>query len=665
MRCPSCEQETMRARPTSTGVELDRCEQCGSIWFDRGEVLFFVRDALGFDRAIQRARQAARVTERRSPVGPEPLLRVELPGGVEAGLDRAAGGLWISGEACTTLAGSDALVVRWREQAQATPLRFRLGSLALRSLCTLTGLYALLSLVLITVSLHAGVGAATGLLTAALFVALQFLISPWFMDLFLRWAYRARFVELGELPEHLARLVERTAEQQKMKRPRFALIPDLSPNAFTYGHTPQNARVVLTAGTIELLEPVELEAVVAHELGHARNWDMALMTAAQLVPLVLFYLYRWAARAGDDKEKGATAAVAVGAYVLYIISEYIVLWFSRTREYHADRFAAGAVGEPAALARALVKIGYGLAGRGGTAEEGKSGRRAQAIGALGIFDQGAAQTLALTTRGAPAAAAPAEQPRYSVDAEALKGAMKWDLWNPWARWFELHSTHPLVAKRLLHLSNLSEESGQEPLVRFDLPQPESYWDEFFVDLGVKILPTVAFIATVVLVALKGVVALGAGLLIVGAAMIVKLLFRYPRRHFPEMSVATLLRQVKVSDVRPVPCRLEGTVRGRGVPGLIWSEDFVMQDETGIIFLDHRQPLSIWEFLWGWLRGQKLVGGHVVVEGWYRRSPVPFVEIKRFTVDGVVRRSWLRHFRWIQAIGVAVVGLFLLCFASGL
>ena len=46
MRCPSCEQETMRARPTSTGVELDRCERCGSIWFDRGEVLFFARDAL-------------------------------------------------------------------------------------------------------------------------------------------------------------------------------------------------------------------------------------------------------------------------------------------------------------------------------------------------------------------------------------------------------------------------------------------------------------------------------------------------------------------------------------------------------------------------------------------------------------------------------------------
>ena len=122
-----------------------------------------------------------------------------------------------------------------------------------------------------------------------------------------------------------------------------------------------------------------------------------------------------------------------------------------------------------------------------------------------------------------------------------------------------------------------------------------------------------------------------------------------------MSVATLLRQVKVSGIRPVPCRLEGTVRGKGVPGLIWSDDFVMQDDTGILFLDHRQPLGIWEMIWGWLCGDKLIGQHVVVQGWYRRAPVPYVEIDRFTVDGVERRSWLRLFRWVWAGAVTLVG----------
>ncbi|MBK6850006.1 MAG: hypothetical protein IPG96_21525 [Proteobacteria bacterium] len=53
---------------------------------------------------------------------------------------------------------------------------------------------------------------------------------------------------------------------------------------------------------------------------------------------------------------------------------------------------------------------------------------------------------------------------------------------------------PLVAKRLLALSALSEELGEEPLVRFDLPQPESYWDEFAVDVAINSAPVLLLLA---------------------------------------------------------------------------------------------------------------------------------------------------------------------------
>ena len=106
-----------------------------------------------------------------------------------------------------------------------------------------------------------------------------------------------------------------------------------------------------------------------------------------------------------------------------------------------------------------------------------------------------------------------------------------------------------------------------------------------------------------------------------------------------MSVETLLHQVKVSDIRPIPCTIKGTVRGKGVPGYILSDDLVLQDDTGIIFLDHRQPLAIWEWIWGWMRGDSMIGKEITVQGWYRRSPMPYIEINNFTVstseDGVV------------------------------
>jgi hypothetical protein len=60
-------------------------------------------------------------------------------------------------------------------------------------------------------------------------------------------------------------------------------------------------------------------------------------------------------------------------------------------------------------------------------------------------------------------------------------------------------------------------------------------------------------------------------------MLLKTLWSYSTNDFPAMNVASLLKRVKVSAIRGVPCTVHGRVIGRGVPGLIWSEDFVIQD----------------------------------------------------------------------------------------
>jgi Zn-dependent protease with chaperone function len=544
-----------------------------------------------------------------------------------------------------------------------------LPNLFLRSVCTLAVLYGILGVVLITIVQFQLVSATVAVIVGCALIVLQFLLGPFVMDLMLRLVYRMRWVQPDDLPEHLEQFVARVCNDHGMRFPSFGIIDDGAPQAFTYGHHPSNARVVISKGTIRLLEPEELEAVVAHELGHARNWDMALMTLANLVPLLLFWIYDLSIRfSGRNNRNGAyTWVVAIGAYVLYVISEYIVLWFSRTREYYADRFAGRVTGNPNALASALVKIAYGLAaqdsreheaeaGKGKKEEKSTAYKAAGAIGALNIFDRKSAITAVMN------ASATGEVRPGEVNPERVKSAMQWDLWNPWASWYELNSTHPLIAKRLLHLSDQASSQGGEPYIMFDRAKPESYWDDFFVDLCVLALPWLGLLTGIACFVGLGLGSgtwypwlIGVAIALLGAGAFIKNWFRYRGQIFEHRTVATLMGQVKVSPVRPIPCTLQGTIIGKGVPGLIWSEDFVIQDPTGILFLDYRQPLAIWDWLFGLLRAGRYQGKEVRVTGWFRRAPMPYLEIYRLEVVDGSQPTRRCYTYWMTMIGWAAVG----------
>lgn len=310
------------------------------------------------------------------------------------------------------------------------------------------------------------------------------------------------------------------------------------------------------------------------------------------------------------------------------------------------------------MASALVKIAYGLAGQ--EKKSGDSEKRnpnLEAVGAMGIFDGSAARSFAIASYSGK------RSKTRAVNKKNLKGAMRWDLWNPWAKWYELNSTHPLVANRLLYLSDQAVKMGQKPYVVFNEVRPESYWDEFFTDLFIYLLPVIMFILLLLslfagffgIVTPIGNILLPVSVALLGAALLLRFRFSYRGRYFPEMSIASLLKKVKVSKIRPVPCTLQGTIIGRGIPGYIFSEDFVMKDGTGIIFLDYRQPLGIWEFFFGLLKAGEYQGKKVVVKGWYRRSPVPFLEIKAIDSDGKVNKSWVPFFYRLSAMVFFFVG----------
>jgi Zn-dependent protease with chaperone function/Zn-finger nucleic acid-binding protein len=729
MKCPSCDQPSLVETAAKGGVLVDVCKTCKGVWLDRGEVFLFSRKPEELERLLAEQIHEPPLSERHCPrcnvqLQEVPFLRADLS------VDRCpqCEGYWFdAGELSKAIeadrhtfqletadldfgAASDPLgaasldpLEPVRDERAHVRLRdiasgmLPLPNLLIRSASVLILLYGILGLVLITLAqlniLPASVAVGIGV---AIIIG-QFVFGPWLMDLALRWVYKFSWVSLDQLPPHLGDFVRRVAGEQHMKVPSFGLIHDGAPNAFTYGHHPNNMRIVMTRGILDLLEPAEVEGVIAHEIGHGKNWDMVLMTVVHLVPLLLYLLYRSVLQMGSrGKDNGWRIAVAVGAYVLYIASEYMVLWFSRCREYYADRFAGNVTGNPNALASALVKIGYGLAARGqpqpveaetSTAKDKKGkGKKKEdrvftldAIGALGIFDRKAAVAMVASSAGAgfdsaePGGGTTTIAPRISK--ENLKSAMQWDLWNPWATFYELSSTHPLVAHRLQYLGDQATAMGDEPYVVFDRHKPESYWDDFLVDVLVMFLPLLLLLlGLAVALALGGASVFGAlpagrllgpraalaliGLPVLGLGIgsLIKTFLIYRGGYFAPLSVAGLLHKVKVSNVRPVPARLRGTIIGRGVPGLIWSEDFVMRDGTGILFLDYRQPLRIWEWLFGLFRAGEFAGKAVETVGWFRRAPLPYLELKSITVDGVTRNSYARHARYAGAVLLAIAGV---------
>lgn len=699
MKCPACSNSKMSNKMTTAGVVVDHCEFCSGVWLEQGEIFLFSKDPMKLNEALTHCFTKGASSDRLCP-----NCRVNLQEGSlfrpDLRIDHCPKcvGLWFDNGELAQAIGENprrfnlkldsasygtksyrsASAVAERpaeyhpEKVKLKQRRFergaavlgkmaRLPNLFLRAAGAMAFLYSLLALVLIIVMEYFKVSPHLILALGVGAVFFQFLVSPFIMDLTLRWFYRCSWVSPEELPSHLKTFVEKVTGEQKMKFPSFGVIDDGAPNAFTYGHTPGNARVVITRGLKELLEEDELEAVVAHELGHAKHWDILLMTVAALVPLIIYYIYRAltegaqrASRGKGSKESGKAAAavlvVAMGVYIAYIVAEYVVLWFSRTREFYADRFSGTVTDNPNLLSSALVKIAYGLAGK--KKEEEKRSGYMEAVGALGIFDATSARALAFTAYGLTA-----QSGQGAESTEAVVGAMQWDMWNPWAKWYELHSTHPLVAKRLNFLGDQAASMGWEPYVTFRREKPESYWDEFLVDFLFYVLPVVTAVAA----AVGGYLTkdyrlwLGVGLLAVGYTGLVKAAFKYRGKTFPGMSVASLLRKVKVSMIRPVPVTLKGRVIGKGVPGLIWSEDFVIQDDSGIIMLDYRQPLAIWELLFGILKAGEYTGKEVEVRGWFRRAPVPYVELRSIATSEATRRCYALEGQIITFLAMMIAG----------
>ncbi len=166
-------------------------------------------------------------------------------------------------------------------------------------------------------------------------------------------------------PRHrqLHNIVVEMALDSGLPVPRVFVLDDPSPNALATGRGPRRASIVVTEGLLMALGRDELQAVVAHEMGHIRNLDILAMTVVSVLFGTAALLSDWALRTwrhGGTRGRGlgvlALAATAPFIIISPLVSRMMALAVSRSREYHADASCAEFTRNPAALANALEKI---------------------------------------------------------------------------------------------------------------------------------------------------------------------------------------------------------------------------------------------------------------------------------------------------------------------
>lgn len=156
-----------------------------------------------------------------------------------------------------------------------------------------------------------------------------------------------------EYPE-LHQRITRLSQQANIPKPDVAVSSAPMSNAFATGRNKSHAVVCVTEQLVKELDDDELDAVLAHELAHVKNRDVAVMTIASFFSTIAFFIARFGIY-GDSSNNHLMVAVAA-SFVVWIVSSLLLKALSRYREYVADRGAVKITGDPLALASALKTI---------------------------------------------------------------------------------------------------------------------------------------------------------------------------------------------------------------------------------------------------------------------------------------------------------------------
>lgn len=210
------------------------------------------------------------------------------------------------------------------------------------------------------------IGAAMGignfyfyLIVAFVFMYIQYALGPKLVE----WSMRVKYVEEDQYP-HLHYMVEVLAKKARIPKPKIGIAQTSLPNAFAFGRSLADGRICVTEGILRLLNGDELRAVLGHEMSHLKNRDVLTITILSVIPMILYYIawhFLWFGGSRRSRGQANTALIGLAAMLFYFITNLLVLYASRIREYFADRGSISLGNPPEALASALYKLVYGAA----------------------------------------------------------------------------------------------------------------------------------------------------------------------------------------------------------------------------------------------------------------------------------------------------------------
>lgn len=486
------------------------------------------------------------------------------------------------------------------------------------------------------------------IIAIVIFNTLIWLISPFISDLMYKWLYKVDWVSLEELEKEspkTADVIEKICFENNIKIPKFWIIPDENPTAFTYWSGKWNARIIISHWIITHLLDDERATVYAHELGHIKNNDFIIMTIASTLLQILYEIYVILAKNKKNwgnKWKDKLAIIWIISYIFYFIWQYILLFLSRTREYFADEFSVKYT-DPNIFADALIKIAYWIL------TTPANNRLIESTKFIGIANESMAKWIWMLY--------------YNVwqdnTNELIEKSFLYDLKNPWATINEFFSTHPLTWKRIGKLMSLTSTPKYDIKAieeKFPVDKAKlyaSFGKDLTILLATYLLPVVfALLSTTIFYWEVYVFTMLFPSLIIWywISLLIKTFWAYPNfiENENKTTVLELMSDVYASPVKWKSVVLSWTIIWKWDPWYMFSEDVMLKDSTWLMHLDYQSKIPlIWNLIFSLTKVKQFMWKEINTSWWFFRWVWHYTVVNKLnTLDWTIKASWWVKFWWV-------------------